>query len=243
MIAAIGRGRNDKIMTISAIPQGGTLGTYETTVFRFVYSASVPTLTKPGRPRSAEADLAIREATIDLLSRHGYADLTMSGVANAAGVSSATLYRRWRSKLELVIDVLRARAEEREVPDTGSLYSDLHAVVEGMVDVLTGSDHGSVLPGLIGEIMRNAELAKVFRSSLVAPRRAAWAELLDRALERGELRDGLDYDLVGDLLTGPLYARLLITGLPITKSVATPLTDLVFQAVASPRALKAAAAR
>jgi AcrR family transcriptional regulator len=196
------------------------------------------TLTKLGRPRSAEADLAIREATLDLLATHGYADLTMSGVAAGAGVSTATLYRRWRSKLELVIDVLRARADERQVPETGSLYGDLHAVVQGMVDVLTGSDHGSVLPGLIGEITRNDELAKVFRSTLVAPRRAAWRELLDRARERGELRDGVDFDLVGDLLTGPLYARLLITGEPITKRVAGHLADLTFQAIASPRALK-----
>ena len=196
------------------------------------------TLTKLGRPRSAEADLAIREATLDLLGTHGYADLTMSGVAAAAGVSTATLYRRWSSKLDLVIDVLRARADERQVPETGSLYGDLHAVVEGMVEVLTGSDQGSVLPGLIGEITRNAELATVFRSSLVAPRRAAWRELLGRARDRGELRDGVDFGLVGDLLTGPLYARLLITGEPITKKVAAHLADLTFQAIASPRALK-----
>jgi AcrR family transcriptional regulator len=198
------------------------------------------TLTKLGRPRSAEADLAIREATLDLLASHGYADLTMSGVAAAAGVSTATLYRRWSSKLDLVMDVLRARADERHVPDTGSLYGDLHAVVDGMVDVLTGSDpHGSVLPGLIGEINRNPELAKVFRSTLVAPRRAEWRELLDGARDRGELRDGVDFDLVGDFLTGPLYARLLITGEPITKKVAAHLADLTFQAIASPRALKA----
>jgi AcrR family transcriptional regulator len=196
------------------------------------------TLTKLGRPRSAEADLAIREATLDLLASHGYADLTMSGVAAAAGVSTATLYRRWSSKLELVIDVLRARAEERRVPDTGSLWGDLHAVVDGMVDVLTGSDHGSVLPGLIGEISRNPELAKVFRATLVAPRRAEWRELLDRARDRGELRDGVDFDLVGDFLTGPLYARLLITGEPISKKVASHVADLTFQAIASPRAVR-----
>jgi len=196
------------------------------------------TLTKLGRPRSAEADLAIREATLDLLASQGYADLTMSGVAAAAGVSTATLYRRWSSKLELVIDVLRARADERPVPETGSLYRDLRAVVDGMVEALTDSDHGSVLPGLITEITRNPELAKVFRSTLVAPRRAAWRELLERARQRGELRDGVDFEIVGDFLTGPLYARRLITGEPITKKVAAHLTDLAFHAIASTRALK-----
>ena len=198
------------------------------------------TIAKPGRPRSAEADLAIREATLGLLATQGYAELTMSGVATAAGVSTATLYRRWRSKLELVIDVLRERAEAREVPDTGSLHGDLHAVVGGMVEVLTSSANGSVLPGLISEISRNPELAKVFRSSLVAPRRAAWKELLARSAARGELRDGVDFGLVADLITGPLYARLLITGEPITTRMAKDLGDLVFHAIASPRAIKAA---
>ena len=198
-----------------------------------------PTLAKPGRPRSPEADLAIREATLELLATHGYAELTMSGVAAAAGVSSATLYRRWSSKLDLVIDVLKARAEERKVPNTGSLRGDLLAFVDRISEDLKGSDHGSVLPGLVGEIGRNPELAKVFRSSLVTPSRAAWRELLQRADNRGELRDGLDFDVVADLLTGPLYARLLISGLPITKSVATHLADLTFQAIASPRALRA----
>src|SRR2546423_12019168 len=80
---------------------------------------STPTTTtdapRIGRPRSAEADAAITQATIDLLATAGYANLTMSGVAARAGVSTATLYRRWRSKLELVVDALHGRAEESTV--------------------------------------------------------------------------------------------------------------------------------
>src|SRR5690349_10214273 len=75
---------------------------------------------KVGRPRSAEADEAIHDATAELLANDGYAGLTMSGVANRAGVSTATLYRRWSSKLELVVDVLAAGVEESPVPDTGT---------------------------------------------------------------------------------------------------------------------------
>ena len=59
-----------------------------------------------GRPRSPEADDAIRAATVDLLTTEGYANLTMSGVAAEAGVSTATLYRRWRNKAELVTDAI-----------------------------------------------------------------------------------------------------------------------------------------
>src|SRR5438270_13278542 len=87
-----------------------------------------------GRPRSAEADAAIREATVDLLAQEGYAGLTMSGVAHEAGVSTATLYRRWHSKLELVIDVLAMRAEESPVPDTGTLEGDCRSMLQILVD-------------------------------------------------------------------------------------------------------------
>ena len=90
----------------------------------------------PGRPRSPEADRAIRDATVELLTRDGYANLTMSGVAAAAGVSTATLYRRWSSKLELVVGVLKARAEERPMPNTGSLAGDCRSLLRSLVVAL-----------------------------------------------------------------------------------------------------------
>src|SRR5207248_2484280 len=85
----------------------------DTRSFRIVMTtaaatAEAPVPLRPGRPRSAEADAAIREATIGLLADAGYANLTMSGIAATAGVSTATLYRRWRSKVDLVVDMLSA---------------------------------------------------------------------------------------------------------------------------------------
>src|SRR5437016_2967111 len=123
----------------------------------------------PGRPRSPEADRAIRDATVELLTRDGYANLTMSGVAAAAGVSTATLYRRWSSKLELVVDVLAARAEESPVPDTGSLEGDCRAIVHALVDKARTTQSTPLIAGLVGEIGRNAELAEALRVSLIGP--------------------------------------------------------------------------
>src|SRR2546423_15481019 len=84
---------------------------YETKYSRFVKAEDAGVMAstleaRRGRPRSPEADEAIRVATVDLLTTDGYANLTMSGVAAPAGVSTATPYRRWRSKLDLVVDVL-----------------------------------------------------------------------------------------------------------------------------------------
>src|SRR5947209_12434715 len=174
--------------------------------------ASTPTTTtdapKIGRPRSAEADAAITEATVDLLATAGYANLTMSGVAARAGVSTATLYRRWSSKLELVVDVLSARAEESPVPDTGSLEGDCRAIVHALVDKARTTQSTPLIAGLVGEIGRNAELAEALRVSLIGPRRTAFNEVFARATKRGELRRGVDVDLAADLLFGPLYHRL-----------------------------------
>src|SRR5436309_10580162 len=114
-----------------------------------------------GRPRSAEADAAIRQATVDLLVSEGYANLAMSGVAAEAGVSTATLYRRWHSKLDLVVDVLQALAEDWPIPDAGSLAGDCRALLRAMVRALPST--GGIMAGLLGEFSRNEELAQALR--------------------------------------------------------------------------------
>jgi AcrR family transcriptional regulator len=184
-----------------------------------------------GRPRSAEADEAIRQATVDLLVEDGYAGLTMSGVAQRAGVSTATLYRRWRSKLDLVVDVLAMRAEESPVPDTGTLEGDCRALLQTLVDKARTSQTTPIMAGLVGEIGRNAELASALRANLISPRREALKEVFRRAHARGELHAEIEVSLAADLLFGPLYHRLLVTGEPVTSRVADKLCDLVLRAV------------
>jgi AcrR family transcriptional regulator len=186
-----------------------------------------------GRPRSALADAAIREATVDLLVEGGFANLTMAHVAANAGVSTATLYRRWSSKVDLIVSVLGERAPETVVPDTGTLRGDLRAVLTDSLRKRSDPVHGDrLLAGLVSEMARNLELADAVRSHLIAPRRRALAEMLERAEQRGDCRPGVDHDLVVDLLFGPVNSRTLITGQPFTPKVADALVDLVVRAVA-----------
>ena len=191
------------------------------------------TPTRQGRPRSEAADHAIQEATLELLASDGYSNLTMSGVAAHAGVSTATLYRRWTSKLDLVIATFVAWASERPEPDHGSLQADVSALMREVVDRFTTTTSGRIIRGLVDEIGRNPELAEALRENLFRPRRAALAEMLSRAAARGELRPGLDADVVLDLVFGPLYHRLLITGETVTPRVIRELTDLVLRAIAT----------
>jgi AcrR family transcriptional regulator len=186
-----------------------------------------------GRPRSAEADAAIEQATVDLLVSEGYAGLTMSGVAHRAGVSTATLYRRWRSKLELVVDVLAGRAEQYPVPDTGTLEGDCRSILQNLVDKARTTQSTPLMAGLVGEIGRNPELATALRANLITPRREALYEVFRRAKARCELASGIDIGVASDLLFGPLYHRLLFTGEPVTARVADKLCALVLKAVSA----------
>ncbi|HEX2850525.1 MAG TPA: TetR/AcrR family transcriptional regulator [Acidimicrobiales bacterium] len=193
-------------------------------------ASDAPAAPGRGRPRSAAVDDAIRDATLALLAEVGYAHLTTSAVATRAGVSTATLYRRWSSKLDLVVATLAGHASEQPAPDTGSLLGDFRAVLRPLVDAREKT--GRILPGLVGEIGRNPELAGALRAALVAPRRRVLAAMLERAEARGELRPGVDRDVVIDLLVGPIQYRLLVTGQPVTRKIADEFAALAARAVA-----------
>ena len=184
----------------------------------------------PGRPRSPEADRAILRATVDLLADEGYGGVTMEGVATRAGVGKATVYRRWGSKVELAVDALKASIADVEVHATGSLREDLTAYVRGMVTWLMERT-GQVMAGLSAEIQHNPELAEALRTNLVAPRRAAMLGALQAAEARGDIRPGVDLNVIVDLLVGPLYLRLLITGGPIEQATAPEIVDIVLRGV------------
>jgi AcrR family transcriptional regulator len=192
-----------------------------------------------GRPRSLEADAAIRRATLELLRSEGFGSLTMASVAARAGVSTATLYRRWSSKVDLIVGALAAQSAELTVPDTGSLEGDIRAVLSDFLRARRRSaDEDRLLAGLVSEMAHNPELAESVRETLIQPRRRAMAAMLERAETRGDCRAGVDHDLVMDLIFAPLQHRVLITGQPVTQRLVDALVDLVVRAAAPESASK-----
>jgi AcrR family transcriptional regulator len=165
----------------------------------------------PGRPRSEASHQAIIEATLELLIEVGYGSLTMEGVRTRAGVGKATIYRRWPSKEELVRDAIVFLHDEIEAPDTGSLRGDYDALAT-RVRAAASRGGATLMPRLLGEAVNDPELFAIFRANLVEPRRAALRSVLERAVARGEIREGIDLDLMVDLFAGPAVYRLLITG-------------------------------
>jgi AcrR family transcriptional regulator len=185
----------------------------------------------PGRPRSAAAHRAILDATVRLLSEVGFAATTVEAVAARAGVGKATVYRRWPSKVPLVIDALDARAiEQVPIPRTGSVRGDLIEFLVGLVETMSGPDGRLVAP-LLAEISRNQELAEAFRRDLVAPRRAGMEEIMREGMARGELRPDLDVDLALDTPVGIIFQRLLILGEPVDKEVVRRIVDQLLEGI------------
>jgi AcrR family transcriptional regulator len=186
-----------------------------------------------GRPRSSEAHLAILQAVLDLLAEVGYDAVSMEAVAQRAGVSKATVYRRWTSKTALVLDLLESIAATHAPPDTGSVRGDLHQMVDRVVLALVHAQYGAILTALASELPRNPEMAETFRTHFLAARRAAMLAVLQRGLARGELRADADLEVVMDLLVGPLYYRVLVSGMPLSSAYAAEIVDHVLQGVSS----------
>lgn len=187
--------------------------------------------TGPGRPRSARADAAILDATLDLLAEGGYAALTMEGIADRAGVGKTTLYRRWKSPEEVVVAAVSSFVEEIRIPDSGSVAEDLYLLMRQAVDVYRGRP-GKVLPGLLAAMAASEEVGRSVRAHFLEGRRAALATVLQRGIERGELPTDADIELILDFLGGPLFYRILVTGGPLDTDLAHGVVDVVLHGVA-----------
>lgn len=181
----------------------------------------------PGRPRSARADAAIVEAVRELLAEEGYASLSVERVAQRAGVSKATIYRRYPSKASLVAETLHEHKQSTVTyQDTGDLKGDLVRYLTAVAKAMS-SDDGHIMAGLVSELARNPELADAMRDQYIEPRRQQMLEIFRRAVERGELRDDIDPRILGDVLVGALQHRFLVTGDPLTRKVAEQIADVV----------------
>ncbi len=177
-----------------------------------------------GRPRSEEAHQAILDATLALLSEVGFSALTVEGVANRAGVGKATIYRRWPSKLPLVVEAFGGLPGFEPV-DTGDLASDLKTMLRNYLQLFNKTPLATVLPSLAGERAHNPELWKHF-DPVLKGRRTPLSDLLERAVERGDLPADLDLDLAADLIVGPIAVRLFFTGGRLSPKMVDPMVDM-----------------
>ncbi|HVV75385.1 MAG TPA: TetR/AcrR family transcriptional regulator [Mycobacteriales bacterium] len=161
-----------------------------------------------GRPRNAYLDTRLLDATWSLLTSDGYDALTLTNVAAQAGAHRTDVYRRWSSKAHLVVDTLEANLPPISDVDTGSLRSDIRAVVADFA-ASWSSPWIDGLMGLAADVQRDPDAELAFRQ--MAERRGApVSRCIARALDRGELTTMPDLPLLGDLIEGPLMHRRMV---------------------------------
>jgi AcrR family transcriptional regulator len=168
------------------------------------------------------------DATLAVVAELGYDRLTMDAVATAAKASKATLYRRWSTKAELVVDAI-SRAKGCPIPedvDTGSLRGDLIAMSCG-AGGLTDELPMSVIAGLLTALHRDADLQKAFRERFLAPRQHVVAKVCERALARGEIGPDVDVDLLSVTLPAVVVYHAYILGVEPTDDLILRVIDNV----------------
>jgi AcrR family transcriptional regulator len=170
---------------------------------------------RSGRPRDPSRDEAIFAATVALFAEHGYAGVSIEGVAARAGVGKATIYRRYASKAQLLVDAIHVCAGVTEqLPDTGDVRADLTHMLESLMDRLR-SDLGPVLLAFAAERVRYPALDEEFTRSVIGAKRAHIQKLLTAAIERGDLPADIDTDVVAE--AGPaLLWHHAMNRLPLT---------------------------
>ncbi|MFK4102634.1 TetR/AcrR family transcriptional regulator [Streptomyces sp. NPDC019531] len=158
---------------------------------------------------------AIRAAVFEELAAVGYARMSIEGIARRAGVGKTAVYRRWRSKLHLVLDVVSEIAVMGlPVPDTGSLEADLRMLYEVTSRALRHPVASQIIPDLQAEAARNPEIAEALQNALQKGQEGVASKIIMAAERRGEISPGINDELALDLISGPLYWRSVVIRSP-----------------------------
>jgi AcrR family transcriptional regulator len=193
---------------------------------------TAPAHRAPGRPRSAQADQAIIDAIVDLLVDRGYREVTIEAVAARAGVAKTTIYRRWPSKAEMVVEAISAC--KKDCLDVESCTGKTIACsLVGMLSMLSCSRVARILTGLTVEMAHNEELAVAVREGLLKPNREVVLAMLQRGIDTGEFRPDVNLEVVADLLVGPTFFRILVSGAEVTPELASDTVDLVLRGISA----------
>jgi AcrR family transcriptional regulator len=185
------------------------------------------------RKRGAALEDAILQAAFDELTEVGYTAFSVEGVAARARTGKASIYRRWPTKQELVMDAMLQRLPTPEqcgvvveLDDTVTTKDALLQVAEAIAAVIT-SPAGDAMRAIKCEAMADPELAALIDQRFQAPRREFLMSLLRRGVERGEVRPGAATDLVADVLPSVLTHRVILQREPLTEPVIRDIMEQI----------------
>ncbi len=177
------------------------------------------------RRRGRVLEQAIHAAVLDLVIEQGATGVTMEAVAARAATSKPVLYRRWPDRAALLRETLVPLLMEA-IPhaDTGSYRGDMLAILRGWAEFFA-SPRGVIGVAIVGAMPQDPELATAFRDGVIGWRKEAMAELLERAIDRGEVRSNVAFEVARELGQAMLWHRFLVTGDPITDELIEHIVD------------------
>lgn len=183
----------------------------------------------PGRPRSAEADRAILETTLQLLVEQGYDAMSIESIAAEAGVGKTTIYRRYPGKRELVLAAVLSVADTFELPpDSGNVRTNLLACLHQVFEVFRTGDAFAIMGTLLVKERDDPTLIELFRREIIAPRMQLVGRVFQQGIDRGELRADISIPLAVQMFAGSMFARH-ISGYPEDDAWMESLLDTLLQ--------------
>ncbi|RXZ68742.1 TetR/AcrR family transcriptional regulator [Agromyces albus] len=188
----------------------------------------IATSAKLGRKRDHTRDPEILDAAIDVLAENGFDGMTIDMVAARAKAGKATIYRRWPSKADLVLDAVACmKAGEidfERLPDTGTLRGDLVAMIRPR-SIEEAERKMRIMAGLFGMLSSSPELADAAHAAIIEPRAAVNRMFLRRAIERGEISRDCDVEMLANLIPAMAAFRLLLERKPVDAEFLVSLID------------------
>lgn len=184
--------------------------------------------TRPaGRPRDEATGPAILDAARRLVHRKGYAAVSISDIVKAAGVSRQSLYRRWSSKADVILDAFFETAVPAPALAEGD--SRLPALRRFLVMLFAQIDaDGKSITELIAASVTDPDFGQRFREKFVKPRENVMRDLLEGAVAAGELPRSYDIDTSLAALHGAFWYRVLNRE-PLTDEFAERLADMILR--------------
>lgn len=177
---------------------------------------------KAGRPRSAAAEAAILDAAAELFAEQGVEGASIEQIARRAGVTRATVYRRWKRKEDVIAQALGRVKEGADpgVEDWSAVDADdfLRLISEVTPGVLARPDLGRLVARLLGSAHSHPELLQAYWDGYLAPRRAAFTQSLEAMRQAGRLDSDADPEVLQDILAGALIYRFLVRPGPHTEA-------------------------
>jgi AcrR family transcriptional regulator len=175
-----------------------------------------------GRPRSKDAHAAVIDSTNALLEQLEYPNISVDRIES--GVSKRTIYRWWRNKASIILEVISA--DDITEPNTGNLEKDLTQLLTRIFKRVSGDKRAQVIKGLVMDAQYDPEFAKDFRE-YIHSRRQVCLNILERGQKRGEISAAHDPALIADLFYGAYWYRFLIGHAPLTDAYARGVVKMI----------------